>query len=961
MPALDVISLEVEGYAHTTTPNTVAGTSSNLTSGTEYLIIAAGNQANNGGGGTVHDMTFLVGSTVLGRAAGDRGAFTPSASLATSGNGGYMQIALAATYTPGSAEAMSLEAWAGAGSGTAYCRGYAIDLSDIPGPGSGDSQARWHEETAQNDTIVDTPTSGFEVVGTALTFTAPRAGEYLIIASVELVDDGTAAATDEFDVRLVLDSTTLDGTPIQQDTTSRTAAVMGCLWMRVETLTAASHTIEIELNGTSSNGNVGARRVNIHAIEVAAFEAGDVQEDTDAFETVTGTTSQDTGHSLTIGDGSSDYLLFCQWQKQASFWAEAYFVVGATEEPTNGFGVGADDFGTGASNDQPMEMGLYITSAPAASTALGTRINKVGGGGSNEHGTSTNRASIGGSMYLIAIRLASAIRTVMASPLPAPTMSASGTVGSSGPSATMDASLPVPTANIDAGAATVSSLAVDLPAPTAALAGSVGAAIGSALATDLPVPTADIEASQGAVATVSSDLPVPDAALAATAAHPAALAADLPTPEMAAASTAATAAGMAADLPAPDMAASAVRGQEAALAATLPAPEMTAASNVALPPSASLDVDLPVPEMAGVAQRPASTVLAGDLPVPEMATAATRATSAALAADLPTVLADFNTETAPVGLLSSILPVPEMSAVGDAPPDPDGGSGGSGEVVWTPEVWTPEIVEPEVWTPAPWGSVLGGDILAALSDGFEGATLDPSWTIEDDNGALEGASGIVSGEYNLRLSAGGAAGSWWFDDRSGVLIYREIVGPFMCRVRVRVRNDADTALPPTGSFGKYMGIAAHDPDRSALNYVHIVAGSDAAASVEWKTTDAEPGGSTNTTAWDPSTVPPNTTVEVDLQLVRRASNQQLFDMYYRDATGGHALADDDPPFTLLQTIDRTDNTSPGRAAFGAGADLAVPLPARLRVGMVGYSVAAADDVQGFFDGIIFSRDHSSIT
>jgi hypothetical protein len=417
MPALAHVDLEVESYALTTTANSTAGTSSSLTSGTEYLVIGQANASNTGGDGTDTDMEFRIGATagsrtVFGRMAAENGAFSPSGALASPANGGNMGMGLATVYTPGAGEEMELQAWAGAASGEAYGRFYAIDISGIPD--TGDSPLRWHEETANNDTIVTTPTTGYTVVGNALTFTPTQAGDHVIIASVELVDDGTGGETDEFDCRVVVDGTEVSGSVLQINVASRGSAVYGYLFMRVVNLTAAEHDIEIEVNGTSSNGNVGARRVRIHAIDVNAFEAADVDQDLDATGfSVTGTADND-AMSVTVGNGTDDYLLFMSWQKQVSFWSEAYFLVGAgeTETPTEGFGKANDDFGVAVGNDMQLEVGIHVLSSPASSTNIQARASKVGGGGDNDFGAACARAA-GGDMGLIGIRLASPDATTL--------------------------------------------------------------------------------------------------------------------------------------------------------------------------------------------------------------------------------------------------------------------------------------------------------------------------------------------------------------------------------------------------------------------------------------------------------------------------------------------------------------------------------------------------------------------
>lgn len=399
MPAIATVALDVAGTALTTTANTVLGTSGTLTNGNTYLVLGQGNASTTSGSGTDVDGEFHIGGTAFARLASEHGPFSPSASLDSVANGGLHHFGLACTYTAGASDTMQYQAWGGAASGEGSGHFFALDMSDLTL-----NSDRWHQETANSDTIVTTPTSGYTVVGTALTFTAPSAGDYIIIASAELVANGTAAATDEFDVHLVIDGTEVDGTVDQRNVGGRTDTILGYFVMTVQTLTAASHTFQVEVNGTSSNGNIGARRIRIHAIRVGAIEGSDVQEVQDAAETVTGTATADVA-STTIGNGSADYLIYSRAPKQVTFWSQGFHYLNSVETPTDGFGTGLSDFGVGAANDMGLETGLSIASAPASSTSLALRYDRVGGAGSNLYGTDCARAA-DGPASLIAIRLA---------------------------------------------------------------------------------------------------------------------------------------------------------------------------------------------------------------------------------------------------------------------------------------------------------------------------------------------------------------------------------------------------------------------------------------------------------------------------------------------------------------------------------------------------------------------------
>lgn len=242
----------------------------------------------------------------------------------------------------------------------------------------------------------------------------------------------------------------------------------------------------------------------------------------------------------------------------------------------------------------------------------------------------------------------------------------------------------------------------------------------------------------------------------------------------------------------------------------------------------------------------------------------------------------------------------------------------------------------------------GVDPLAALDDIFAGSSLDAKWTIEDSTPASydSGGSSVSRGEYFQNILAGGTGGSFWFDPNDGILVYQEVTGPFEARFRARMRNLADSG-PPDLALGaaQFGGLAVHDPDRSALNYVHIVAGGNGSgvALVEWKSNDSD-GVATDTSAFA-TVAAPNSEIFVDFRMIRRASNPQLIDLSFRDAQSGVRLLSNEIAFTSLITIDRTDNTSPSRSGNNAAANLAVPLPDTLRLGIMTYSNTAGHDVQ----------------
>lgn len=241
------------------------------------------------------------------------------------------------------------------------------------------------------------------------------------------------------------------------------------------------------------------------------------------------------------------------------------------------------------------------------------------------------------------------------------------------------------------------------------------------------------------------------------------------------------------------------------------------------------------------------------------------------------------------------------------------------------------------------------DPLAALDDLFESGPADVTqrgWAVYKDGAITNRAVGSGFLDFQIAAGAGGIGGatSFWFDGTAdGSLIYKPITGPFDVRIRAQIRNTAFAANPPITNF-RIAGLAAHDPNRASnvFNYVHVGAGSTGAADgrIEWKTTDDDGGASNDTSAFN-SVSWGASTMDVDLRLVRRASNLQIFDSYWRATTGDLLFGS----WTSLVTFDRTLNTTPDRDTNGAVANLAISLPTTLQIGPMLYSNTGVHDIR----------------
>lgn len=239
-----------------------------------------------------------------------------------------------------------------------------------------------------------------------------------------------------------------------------------------------------------------------------------------------------------------------------------------------------------------------------------------------------------------------------------------------------------------------------------------------------------------------------------------------------------------------------------------------------------------------------------------------------------------------------------------------------------------------------------GDPLAPLSDDFNGEQLDSSWLFFNRN-LVTTASVTGGGPLNYQIPAGGASGSFWYNGFVGSLMYKPVTGACDMRARLRVRNTANTANPPT-TDSRVAGIAAHDPTRpptagATYNYVHTGFGavnSQPTNVVEWKTTDL------SVSTYAPTEWPPGGTGDLDgdLRIVRRASDLQVFEVFVKPSTTPLSSPNG---WTLLQLINRNDNSQPSRAA-------ASPMPDTLQWGIMVYSSEVVHDIRSFVRQVLFS-------
>lgn len=201
------------------------------------------------------------------------------------------------------------------------------------------------------------------------------------------------------------------------------------------------------------------------------------------------------------------------------------------------------------------------------------------------------------------------------------------------------------------------------------------------------------------------------------------------------------------------------------------------------------------------------------------------------------------------------------------------------------------------------------DPLAALSDDFQGATLN-GWTVLRPE-----LVAITVAQGNLAVRA--TAQSLWFNASQGPLVHKSVTGDFKVTSRVRARRSSNDTLPPAANI-HLGGIMVRNPAGPQENHLFVVTGRDdqGELSVETKTTTN--GASVYTNPVWPSG-------DAEVRICRLAST---FRLYKREITGG--------AWTPAATFERAD------------------MPAAVQVGAAIYANTQAPDLVVSFDEITFA-------
>jgi hypothetical protein len=232
--------------------------------------------------------------------------------------------------------------------------------------------------------------------------------------------------------------------------------------------------------------------------------------------------------------------------------------------------------------------------------------------------------------------------------------------------------------------------------------------------------------------------------------------------------------------------------------------------------------------------------------------------------------------------------------------------------------------------------------LAALDDEFPGDSLNVKLSTLNAV-TVEITPTVADGSLFLSIARGGIDGSRMIDGDDYSMIYQNVTGAFDARARCRVTgSDGSSAVGTSSTRLGALNVADPDNATPTMNYVQIAAGSVAGTALQyqWATTDIVDNAD-GTAAGNAGLT--GAITGVDFRVVRRAGDLQIFDLYVRQSSLATNLLDDND-WTLAQTVDREDNTTPDRDALGAAGNAAVALPATVRVGLAVGAVVVTHNV-----------------
>lgn len=323
-------------------------------------------------------LALSIGSTVVARYLGSQ-AFGSSPAGAL----GAQQIAGAMLFATGEGETPTMQ-WSGGsttdGDGSGNGLAIAVDVTDIPL-----NNGRYSSQSANTDTADTGPGSGdgWTTVQT-LTFTPTRTGAHFVLASMELVANGSATATQQTAARLVVDGTPVSGQATVMDIGPLPTTIQrGFLALFEDDLDGSEHVIELQVNGTLSSGNVNTRRRAIQVYESALWEAVLFAQQSEGLTLGAGVTNFVPGIDVTVPAPAEARRLVAIYAgpSQTGFWKQGQFVIGDSTVISPGFGSATNDLGNAVGDDAMHDHGIYTAADVEAETRIRVQYGQFGAGG----------------------------------------------------------------------------------------------------------------------------------------------------------------------------------------------------------------------------------------------------------------------------------------------------------------------------------------------------------------------------------------------------------------------------------------------------------------------------------------------------------------------------------------------------------------------------------------------------
>ena len=379
-----------------------AGNSTTLTpaNGTDYLVLVYASQRNLGTG-NYSEVRLRLGTTAysIGRSTL---RFAAAEAVAASG----APLCGVLVLTGNGSDTLNLQASTNGGDvHVTDAEILAIPLSSFP------TNAVYYQQTANSDTIVTTPTAGggWQSIGTDLDFTPAANGDFLCISTVESVAAGTAVAGNEHAVRQTFEGSEVGQANFLEMSTVPTLDIQNFRMLHLATgLTVAGgpYTVGLQMNGTNSAGNIGARRIRHVAIRTDSFSFFQAVSSTSGLNANNGigVRADVPGMALTVTDPGAALLhsYLADLDIQINNWFVTHITRDNVQVDVIGFMRGVDDNGATTADDYnnvPIQLSEELASG--ASYSIEVQGHWLAGGLNTVARNRGNTANVPNYLYAI--------------------------------------------------------------------------------------------------------------------------------------------------------------------------------------------------------------------------------------------------------------------------------------------------------------------------------------------------------------------------------------------------------------------------------------------------------------------------------------------------------------------------------------------------------------------------------